>query len=456
MTPTLPFEPYRVKTVEPIRVSTRDERRQWLRDAQFNLFRLHSDQVMIDLITDSGTGAMSSRQWSGIMQGDESYAGSASYFRLADTVRRITGLSNVQPTHQGRFSERLLVETLIGRGADAGRGLVVPSNVHFDTTRHMIEASGAQALNLLCIGGENPANVSPFKGNIDLRKLEQLLLKRSANVPFVMLTVTCNSNGGQPVSLENLRAVRDLCDKHGKLLILDACRFAENARLIQQREIAERGRSVQAIVREMFDLCDGAVMSARKDVLCNIGGLLLLRDDQLHRKATSLCVLTDGFQMSYGSLPARDLEAIACGLQEAIDEQLLAARISGVEELGQKLIAGGVSIVLPVGGHAIYLDAEAFCPHIPRSEHPAFALACAIYEHAGIRCTRIGSALKNSRGEPMDLVRLAIPRRTYTQAHLEYVANSVAALRARAGEIHAIGISAAGPSVNLEPEFQAA
>jgi tryptophanase len=373
MTPTPPFEPYRVKSVEPIRFSTRDERRQWLRDAEHNLFRLHSEQVMIDLITDSGTGAMSSQQWAGIMRGDESYAGSASYHRLVEAARRVTGITNVLPTHQGRFSERLLVESLIGK-SPAGAGLIVPNNAHFDTTRHMIEASGAQALNLLCIGGENPTNTSPFKGNIDLRKLEQLLAKRADSVPLVMMTITCNSNGGQPVSLENLRAVRDLCDRYEKLLILDACRFAENAWFIQQRETAERGRSVQSIVRELFDLCDGAVLSARKDVLCNIGGLLLMRDEELHRKASSLCVLTDGFQMTYGSLPGRDLEAIAFGLQEAIDEPTLAARIGAVEELGQSLIAAAVELVKPAGGHALYLDAQAFCPHLSREYHPAHAL----------------------------------------------------------------------------------
>jgi tyrosine phenol-lyase len=458
MTSTPPFEPYRVKTIEPIRLSTLQERRQWLRDADFNLFRLCSDQVMIDLITDSGTGAMSSRQWSGIMQGDESYAGSQSYHRLAEVVRRITGMSNVLPTHQGRFSERLLVETLIGKSPEAGNGLVVPNNAHFDTTRYMIEASGAAAMNLLCIGGENPANTNPFKGNIDPRKLEQLLQKRGGDVPFVIITITCNSNGGQPVSLENLRTVREICDRHRKLLILDACRFAENAWFIKQREISERGRSIQSIVREFFDLADGAVMSTKKDVLCNIGGLLLLRDEQLHRKASSLCVLTDGFQMSYGSLPGRDLEAIALGLQEAIDEQALAARTGAVEELGQKLIAGGVEIVHPVGGHAIYLDAQAFCPHLSRQQQPAYALACAIYEHSGIRCTRIGSVMKNAGGEPAELVRLAIPRRTYTQAHLDYVARSVIELRLRCGEIQGVPVAAAvgAATMRQEPEFQAA
>jgi tryptophanase len=450
-----PFEPYRVKTVEPIRLSTHQERRQWLREAQWNLFKLHSDQVMIDLLTDSGTGAMSSKQWSGLMQADESYAGSASFYRVVNAVRTITGIGNVLPTHQGRVSENLLVQAVIG-SHPSGAGLVVPNNAHFDTTRRMIEASGAQAVNLLCIGGENPVNASSFKGNLDLRKLEQLLSKRSADVPFVMATVTCNSNGGQPVSLENLRAVRALCDRFGKMLILDACRFAENAWFIKQREPSEAGRSVQSIVREMFDLSDGAVLSTRKDVLCNAGGLLLLRDESLHRKATSLCVLTDGFQMSYGSLPARDLESIAAGLFEAIDEGMLAARINAVEELGCQLTAGGVSLVQPTGGHAIYIDAQAFCPHIPPTDEPAHALACAIYEHSGIRCTRIGSALKNGQGEPLALVRLAIPRRTYTRSHLDYVASSIISLHRRAREIAGIPDSIACSAKMVEPEFQAA
>lgn len=434
------FEPFRIKTVEPIHLTTREQRRRFLKDADFNLFRVPAEHVMIDLLTDSGTGAMSSNQWAGVMRGDESYAGSSSFFRLAEVIKRITGIANVLPTHQGRIAERLLVEAIIGK-VPAGNGLIVPNNAHFDTTRCMIEASGAEAFNLLCVEGEDPSDTTRFKGNMDTRKLERLLIERSEDVPFVMMTMTCNSNGGQPVSMANLREVRDICDRFGKLLFLDACRFAENAWFIQQQEDGMRERSVQSIVREMFDLADGASMSARKDSLCNVGGLLLIRDERFHRKACNLCVLTEGFQMTYGSLPGRDLEAIAVGLQEAMDGPYLQNRSEMIDNLAQQLTSGNVAIVQPAGGHAVYLDAEDFCPHLSRAENPAQSLACAIYEHGGIRCTRIGSALKNHRGEPMELVRLAIPRRTYTRSHLEYVAKVIVDLKAVADGIAAVNVA---------------
>ena len=454
------FEPYRVKSVEPIRITTRQERRKFLKTAEYNLFRLPAEQVMIDLLTDSGTGAMSSAQWAGIMSGNEAYAGSSSFHRLAETIKRITGIANVLPVHQGRVAERLLVETVIGKGGAPGRGMLVPNNAHFDTTRAMIEASGAETVNLLCSGGDDPVNPAPFKGNMDPRKLDQLLTEHGQRVPFVMLTVTCNSNGGQPVSLENMRAVRAACKRFGKKLFLDACRFAENAWFIQQRELgaAEQAsdRSVQAIVREMFDLCDGVAMSARKDCLCNTGGLLLLRDDELHRRACQLCVLTDGFQMTYGSLPGRDLEAIAVGMQEVMDETYLSGRSGAIEDLANALSAGGVAILQPPGGHALYLDAEDFCPHLNRVDSPAHALACAIYEFAGIRCTRIGSVMRNGHGEPMELVRLAIPRRTYTESHLRYVAGAICELRANSAQIKRINAESVGVLGRDEPEYQAA
>ena len=454
MTVPFNFEPYHVKTVEPIHLTTREERRRFLKAAQYNLFRLPAEQVMIDLLTDSGTGAMSSRQWAGILRGDESYAGSASFHRLADVMGRITGISNVLPTHQGRVSERLLVEAIIGKLPN-GRGLIVPNNAHFDTTRSMIESSGAEAFNLLATGGDDPTDTAPFKGNMDARHLEQLLKQRADDVPFVMLTITCNSNGGQPVSLENMRAVRSICDRHGKLLFLDACRFAENAWFIKQRESGQKQRPVAAIVRDMFDLCDGVAMSTRKDGLCNAGGLLLIRDQRIYRKACELCVLTEGFQMTYGSLPARDLEAIAVGMQEVMEETYLNARIASIEHLAGRLMDEGVSIVQPAGGHAIYLDAGKFCGHLKRAEQPGHSLACAIYEHGGIRCTRIGSVMRDRDGQLLELVRLAVPRRTYSQAHLDYVAAVIVDLKLRSSEIEATPISDSATPVRCqEPEFQ--
>lgn len=452
---TLPFEPYRIRTVEPIFETTRAERRRLLELAGFNLFRIPASKVLIDLVTDSGTGAMSTRQWAAMMRGDEAYAGSSSYFRLVDAVREITGIGNVLPTHQGRAAERLLVEAIIGKPFD-GNGQTVPNNAHFDTTRHMIESSGAEAVDLLNAGGDDPAHDAPFKGDMDLHRLQDLLAKRGEQVPFVMLTLTCNSNGGQPVSLANLRAVRRICDRFRTPLILDACRFAENAWFIKHREAGLRDRTISSIVRDAFDACDGAAMSTRKDGLCNSGGLLLLRDDALFERARSLCVLTQGFQMSYGSLPGRDLEAIAVGLHEAMDEGYLNSRVMLVHALGEQLEDGSVPIVKPVGGHAVYVDAEAFCPHLGPADHPAHALACSMYEQTGIRCTRIGSALRSRGGRPMELVRLAIPRRTYSAAHLRFVAENIAALHARAHEIHPVPYSASPAAGRDEPVFEAA
>lgn len=458
MTIPIEFEPFRVKTVEPIHLTTREQRRRFLKDADHNLFRLRAEHVMIDLLTDSGTGAMSSQQWAGMMRGDESYAGSSSFHRLSETVQRITGIEFVLPTHQGRVAERLLVESIIGK-APTGNGMIVPNNAHFDTTRCMIEASGAEAYNLLCAEGDDAFNTAPFKGNLDPRKLEQLLepaTGMAGDVPFVMVTVTCNSNGGQPVSLANLRAVREICDRHGKMLILDACRFAENAWFIKQREAGQKDRPIHAIVREMFDLADGAVMSARKDALCNAGGLLLLRDEHFYRKACNLCVLTEGFQMTYGSLPGRDLDAIAVGLQEAMSESYLGGRSHLIARLAQQLAEAGITAVEPVGGHAIFLDAQRFCPHLGRADNPAHALACAIYEHGGIRGTRIGSVLRTRDEQPLDLVRLAIPRRTYTQSHLDYVARVVIDLKRQASTIPAVKAALPATVRCEEPEFQAA
>ena len=452
---------------------------------------------MIDLLTDSGTGVMSSNQWAAMMRGDESYAGSLSYHRLADVVRQITGMPHILPVHQGRVAERLLVEAIIGKNP-AGAGMIVPNNAHFDTTRSMIESSGAETVNLVEMrhGGTNARShegeIKPslssnvrfsdtsclrasvpsclFLGDINPAALEELLQGRGDDVPFVMMTITCNSNGGQPVSLENLRDVREICDRYRKMLILDACRFAENAWFIQRgyQQSAARSQlktdsrklkvnsSIASIVKQIFDLADGAVMSTRKDALCNVGGLLLLRHEHFYRKACNLCVLTDGFQMTYGTLPGRDLEALAVGLQEAIDETFLTARIEAVHRLADDLSRAGLGVIQPTGGHAVFIDAEDFCPHLSRAQSPAHALACAIYEHTGIRCTRIGTILKNDRGEPKEIVRLAIPRRRYSQAHMEYIATSIIDLKSRAHEIH--GMKTALPTTLRceEPAVQAA
>ncbi|MHC4384223.1 MAG: tryptophanase, partial [Planctomycetota bacterium] len=333
------IEPFRIKSVEPLRMTTVGERRRHLRQAGYNLFRIPSRYVIIDLLTDSGTGAMSSEQWSGVMRGDESYAGAESYWRFLSVVKQLTGFRNVLPTHQGRASERILFEVMIG-SPPAGRGKIVPNNAHFDTTRANIEHSGAEAVDLLTEAGRSPMQVAPFKGNIDTGRLEALLAERGDDIPLVMVTVTCNNNGGQPVSLENLRAVRALCDRYGKPMFLDACRFAENAWFIKTREPGQDTRTPRAIAREVFDLADGATISAKKDGLVNIGGVLLIRDDGLFSRASDLLILTEGF-VTYGGLAGRDLEAMAVGLEEVLSDDYLHYRVRSVEYLGEKLLAGG-------------------------------------------------------------------------------------------------------------------
>lgn len=426
------IEPFRIKSVEPIRMTTRDERGEILRRAEFNLFQIPAREVMIDLLTDSGTGAMSSRQWAGVMRGDESYAGAESYFRFLKVIKELTGFHHVLPAHQGRASERILFEVVIGSGTD-GRGLVVPGNAHFDTTRANIEHSGAEAVDLLTDEGRRPDIPAPFKGDMDLKQLEAMLEKSAARVPLVMLTITCNNNGGQPVSLANIRAARGLCDRFGVMLFLDAARFAENAWFIKQREEGQKDRPVRDIVREMFDLADGATISAKKDGLVNIGGVLLIRDDALFQRAGNLLILTEGF-VTYGGLAGRDLEAMAVGFEEVLDEDYLQYRIRSIEYLGEKLTAGGVPIVQPPGGHAVYIDAAAFCPHIPRTQFPGQAIVCALYEEGGVRACEIGSVMLGERAE-MELVRLAIPRRTYTQSHIDYVIEVALEVKQRAGQI---------------------
>lgn len=443
------IEPFRIKVVEPIRMTTAAQREEILRAADFNLFRVRAEDVLIDLLTDSGTGAMSSLQWAGIMRGDESYAGAQSWFALQHSVRDLTGFSEILPTHQGRASERILFELL------GGPGKIVPNNSHFDTTRANVEHSGAKAVDLLCAEGRSATTRHPFKGNMDVAALERLIAEhcpagtRAADrIPVVMLTVTNNSGGGQPVSLANIRAVRQVCDRHKLPLFLDACRFAENAYFIKTREPGQQHRSVREIVREMFDLADGATISAKKDGLVNIGGLLLLRDADLVRRADELLILTEGY-LTYGGMAGRDLEAMAQGFVEVVDEDYLHYRIRSAEYLGEKLLAAGIQIVEPPGGHAIYIDAAAFCPHIPPERFPGQALVCGLYRHAGIRACEIGSVMFGASGvrPPMELVRLAIPRRVYTQSHIDYVIEAIIETHAHRPQLRPLEIVEAPPSL---------
>ncbi|MBU4459768.1 MAG: tryptophanase [Verrucomicrobia bacterium] len=421
------IEPFRIKSVEPIRHTTAEQREAFLRAAGFNPFLIDAENVLIDLLTDSGTGAMSSEQWAGMMRGDESYAGAISFRRFERTMRELTGYDRVLPTHQGRASERILFE-LIG-----GPGRIIPNNAHFDTTRANAEHSGAEAVNLPIPEALDPRCVHPFKGNLNVPALVACIEKAGADrIPAVMVTITNNSCGGQPVSLANLREVRAVCDRYKLPLILDACRFAENAWFIKQREPGQGGRPVREIVREMFDLSDGATISAKKDGLVNIGGVLLLRDPALFARASNLLILTEGY-VTYGGLSGRDLEAMAQGFREVVEEDYLAYRIRSTAYLGEKLLAGGVDIVRPPGGHAIYLDAASFCPHLPPAQFPGQAVVCGLYRLAGIRSVEIGSLMFGGEGRsppPLELVRLAIPRRVYTQSHIDYVAEAALELHA--------------------------
>ena len=438
------IEPFKIKVVEPIRMTTRDQREEVLRKASFNVFLIQSQDVLIDLLTDSGTGAMSSEQWAGIMRGDESYAGGRSFFRFERCIKEITGFDHVLPTHQGRASERILFE-LIG-----GEGKVVPNNAHFDTTRANIEHSGAEAVDLPIPEATDPRNRHPFKGNMNVPALEELIQRVGTDrIPVVMLTVTNNSQGGQPVSLENIRAVRTVCDRHKLPLFLDACRFAENAWFIKKREPGQTARSPREIARETFDLADGATISAKKDGIVNMGGVLLMRDQTLFNQATNLLILTEGY-VTYGGLAGRDLEAMAQGFEEVLCEDYLAYRIRATEYLGEKLLHAGVQIVEPPGGHAIYLDAKAFCPHIPPERFPGQAVVCGLYREAGIRAVEIGSVMFGGSGkEPpaMELVRLAIPRRVYTQSHIDYVIEAVCELHARRHELRGLRIIEEPPAL---------
>jgi tryptophanase len=414
------IEPFRIKVVEPIRLTTIEERRRLLAAAGWNLFGLHSDDVIIDLLTDSGTSAMSAEQWGAVMRGDESYAGSPSFYRFEAAVRELMPFKHVIPTHQGRAAEAILF-SIVG-----GRGRLIPSNTHFDTTRGNIEATGAEAVDLVVREAHDPDDLHPFKGNIDLGRLERLLQESGERIPIVMLTVTNNAGGGQPVSLQNIRATAEIARRHGKPLVIDGCRFAENAWFIKCREPGQGSRSVKEIVRDMFAVADGMTMSAKKDAFANIGGWLALNDDALAAAARNRLILTEGFP-TYGGLAGRDLDAIAVGLAEIVDEEYLRYRVRTNEYIGEKLAALGVPIVQPVGGHAVFVDARRFLPHIPPLEYPGHALAIALYELGGIRACEIGTVMFGQKPDgtetpaEMDLVRLAMPRRVYTQSHADYL-----------------------------------
>jgi tryptophanase len=415
------IEPFRIKTVEPIRHTTREEREAALQAAGYNLFLLKAEDVLIDLLTDSGTGAMSSGQWAGMMQGDESYAGARSFYRFEAAVREITGLKHVIPTHQGRAAERILF------GSTLKPGDIVPNNTHFDTTRANTEYRKATALDLPISEGTHPEQLHPFKGNIDLATLERVLAENPGKVPLAMITVTNNSGGGQPVSMANIRAASELCRRYNVPLFLDACRFAENTWFIKLREPGYADKTPLAIAQEMFSYVDGCTMSAKKDGLANIGGFLALNDDDLAQRCKNMLILTEGFP-TYGGLAGYDLEAIAVGLHEVLDEDYLRYRIRSVEYLGDILTREGIPIVRPPGGHAIYLDARTMLPHIPQSEYPAWALGLVLYLEGGIRSVEIGSVMfghqpdGSEKAAVMELVRLAFPRRVYTQSHVDYLA----------------------------------
>jgi tryptophanase len=415
------IEPFRIKSVEPIEMSTAEQRQGWIAEAGYNLFKLPAQRVLIDLLTDSGTAAMSAAQWAAMMAGDESYAGARSWYRFEDTVRRVFGFPHVVPTHQGRAAERILFSCTVGAGH------VVPNNGHFDTTRANIEYLGGKAIDLPCAEAADLTTDSPFKGNLDVQALEKLLIDRADAVPLVMLTVTNNSAGGQPVSMANIRAVAELARRFGKPFYIDACRFAENAWLIKQREPGYADLPVPEIVREMFSYADGCTMSAKKDALVNIGGFLCTRDPSLAAREKDLLILTEGFP-TYGGLAGRDLDAIAIGLDEVLAEDYLRYRIISTAYVVDHLHRAGVPVLRPAGGHAVYLDAGRFLPHIPPLEYPGQSLAVELYRHAGIRGVEIGTVMAGrdpvtheERPAVHELVRLALPRRVYTQSHMDYV-----------------------------------
>lgn len=419
------IEPFRIRTVEPIRFTSIKERKSLLKKAGYNPFLLKAQHVLIDLLTDSGTGAMSSGQWAGIISSDESYAGSTSFYKFESAVQDITGFNHVIPTHQGRAAENILFTTITKQGD------VIPNNTHFDTTRAHVEHNGAQALDLVIDEGRQPQTIHPFKGNMNIDKLEQTIEETGTEkIPAILLTVTNNSGGGQPVNLENIRAVSEIAKKYQIPFFIDACRFAENSWFIKTREEGYENKQPIEIAREMFSYADGCTMSAKKDGMSNIGGFLAVNDDALAKKCRSLTILTEGFP-TYGGMAGYDMEAVATGLYEALDEGYLRYRIRSTAYLGEKLSEAGISIVQPAGGHAIYIDAKEMLPHIPPLEYPAWSLANALYLIGGVRGVEIGSVMfglqpdGTEKPAAMELVRLAIPRRVYTQSHVDYLAEVV-------------------------------
>ncbi len=433
------IEPFRIKSVEPIRQTTREERESLIAAAGYNLFQLHADDILIDLLTDSGTSAMSTGQWAAMMRGDESYAGSPSFYRFKDVVTELTGFRHIIPTHQGRAAERILFNVMCKPGN------IVPNNTHFDTTRANIEFVGARAVDLPVAEAADTQARIPFKGNMDVDALEKLIeTEGAANIPLVMVTVTNNSSGGQPVSMANMQAIREVTKKNGIPFYIDACRFAENAWFIRRDEPGYDSLSPKKIAHKMFALADGCTFSAKKDAFANIGGFLCTNDDRLAELEQNLLILTEGFP-TYGGLAGRDLEAIAVGLEEVLHPDYLQYRIASTEYLGRHIADYGVPIVEPPGGHAIYIDAGRMLPHIPREQFPAQALAVELYKHAGVRSVEIGSVMfgENARHE---LLRLAIPRRVYTQSHIDYLVEAILEVNGRKNELR-------GYEIAYEPSF---
>jgi tryptophanase len=440
------IEPFRIKSVEPIYFTTKEERKAILEKASYNPFRIHANDVLIDLLTDSGTSAMSSNQWAGIMQGDESYAGSTSFFHFEDSVKKITGMPLVIPTHQGRAAEKIIF-TILG-----GKGKYFISNTLFDTTRANIEFSGAEGIDLLCEEGKHPTVPAPFKGNMDVEALKKTIKEKGAStIPMVIMTITNNSGGGQPVSMRNIKEASAVCKENKIPFFIDACRFAENSYFIKLREEGYAHKSVLEIANETFSYADGCTMSAKKDAFANIGGFLAMRDLDLAIRCRNLLIITEGFT-TYGGLAGRDLEAIAIGLQEVLDEHYLQYRIRSIEYLTNKLIAAGVPVMQPAGGHAVYIDAKEFLLHIPVDQYPGQALVCALYEQGGIRSVEIGSLMfgkYDAAGKlipaQMELVRLAIPRRVYTQSHIDYVSEVIIEVFNKRNEIKGLTITEETP-----------
>ncbi|MBW2702557.1 MAG: tryptophanase [Deltaproteobacteria bacterium] len=441
------IEPFRIKTVEPIRMTTIDERRRLLEEAHYNLFNLRAKHVLIDLLTDSGTSAMSQEQWANIMRGDESYAGSRSFYELEAQVKAIFGYEHLIPTHQGRAAERILFSIVLKEGD------VVPNNNHFDTTRANIEYQKAEALDLVIDEGKIPSLEHPFKGNLDTDKLEAAIQEHGKDhIPMIMITVTNNSGGGQPVSMANIKAVSKICKREGIPLFLDACRFAENAFFIKEREAGYADKTPLAVAKEMFSYADGCTMSAKKDGLANIGGFIAMNNEDWAAEARNILILTEGFP-TYGGLAGRDLAAIAQGLAEVLDEDYLRYRIASTAYLGDRLAEMGVPTVRPAGGHAVFIDGRAMLEHIPPEQLPAQALSCALYEHGGIRSVEIGTVMFGKTDpisgkelpHSMDLVRLAIPRRVYTQSHIDFVIEVIKDLNDNKEKIHGLAFTYQAP-----------